>query len=643
MKRLLTFILLGVLTVSWARADMGGFTLKSVSINAVVHENSTWDVVETLNVDFSEPRHGVYKYIPSRFFYGFTKPDGSVKENVYKNRITDVWVDGYEYMIDSDDTSAENTIIRIGSANSVVEGLQIYTIHYTVQYLDDRIDSEDFLCHTIWGDGWNTDAEQMTFSIRFDKALPASTVEKLNVYSGSRGSTFNADSVEMHYDAATHMIVGSAQNLPANHAITISASLPQGFWKAESKNLFIFYCFVLLAVVCIAMFFVEIIKTRRRAPIPVVSFYPPDGISSAEVGKIIDDSTDPEDLASLVPWLAHRGYITIEEIPDRKGRGGKHADLKLTQRIPLMPDAPQYQHLFMDALFDGKKTMYVSLLGDRHTEMRAATSSLDAIYTGKHSLVDYSWACGWWLLLLVAAVGIFWTGHITDLFDTGLAMIGAMSSVGAAFLIGIVRLINAPKRNMRSTKSKIGEAILCLVFFALGFGIHYVAFDESTFCVPIWYFHIGCLVLALISYMCDRCVNDTEYRTKLMGELLGLHEFIKTAEMPKLKMLVDEDPAYFYNVLPYAMVFGLSDKWADLFKDIEMTNPDWYHSTSVGNAYMTSSFMANTISASVSSSIKDAVAKASVDPTSSSSSGGYSGGGSSFSGGGGGGGGGGSW
>ena len=91
------------------------------------------------------------------------------------------------------------------------------------------------------------------------------------------------------------------------------------------------------------------------------------------------------------------------------------------------------------------------------------------------------------------------------------------------------------------------------------------------------------------------------------------------------------------------MVFGLSDKWADLFKDIEMTNPDWYHSTSVGNAYMTSSFMANTISASVSSSIKDAVAKASVDPTSSSSSGGYSGGGSSFSGGGGGGGGGGSW
>lgn len=641
MKRFLTFILLGVLTISWARADMGGFTLKSVNINAVVHENSTWDVTETLEVDFSEPRHGVYKYIPSRFFYGYTKPDGTVKENVYKNRIKNVQVDGYDYATDNDDTAAENKIIRIGSADYCVEGLQIYTIRYTVQYMDDRIDSEDFLCHTIWGDGWNTVAEQMNFTIKFDKPLPAAAVKNLNLYSGSRGSTVNADSVEMHYDATTHSIVGSLQNLPANHAITISTKLPQGFWKAESKNLFLFYFFVLCTVLCALLFFYCIFTTRRREPIPVVSFYPPDGMSSAEVGKIIDDSTDPKDLASLVPWLAHRGYITIEEVPNHKKRAGKHDDLKLTQKIPLLPDAPQYQQRFMDAIFGSKKTVYLSLLGDRHVEMHAATSSLDSIFTGSKSLVDYNWGAMWWLLMLVSALGVYWTAHVTDIFDTGLPMIAAFSTVGASFLIGIIRMVTSANHYFRSIGSRIGEAIICIALLAGGLAIHIACFDDSTFCVPTYYFVAGSVLMAIISYMCNRYSYDADYRLKLMGELMGLRDFIKTAEMPKLKQLVDEDPEYFYNILPYAMVFGLSDKWADLFKDIEMNTPDWYYSAS--NAYTTSSLMAKTISSSVANSIKDAVAQASVDPTSSSSSGGYSGGGSSFSGGGGGGGGGGSW
>lgn len=632
---------MGVLTISWARADKGGYTLKHVTINAVVHENNTWDVTETLEVDFAEPRHGIYKYIPSRFFYGFTNPDGSKQENVYKNRIKDVWVDGYDYKTDTDDTAAENTIIQIGSANSYVEGLQVYNIQYTLQYMDDRIDSEDFLCHTIWGSGWNTDVEALDFNIQFDKALPASIVEKLNIYSGARGSNVNADSVQLNYDAARHTLVGSVQNLPANHAITISASLPQGFWKAETKNMFLFYAFVLLAIVCAVLFFIEIFKTNRRKPIPVVTFYPPQGISSAEVGKIIDNSTDPVDLASLVPWLAHRGHITIEEVPDRRGRVGKYADLKLTKRIPLSPDAPKYQHLFMDAIFDGKKSVCISELGDRHIEMQVAKSSLDLIFTGEKALSDYNWGAMWWFFMLVCALGAYWTGHVTDMFNSGLAMIAAFSTLGASFIIGVIRMITSEKRSFRSTASKIGEAVGCVLLFAASLAIHFSCFDDSTFCVPSSYFVVGSIVLGLISYMCDRYGYDTEYRLRIMGELLGLRNFIKAAELPRLKMLVDENPSYFYEVLPYAMVFGLSDKWSDLFKNIDMNNPDWYYSAN--NAYLTSSLLANTISANVAHSIKDAIAQASVDPTSSSSSGGYSGGGSSFSGGGGGGGGGGSW
>jgi len=642
MKRLLTLLLLVALTSAWARADLGGFTLRHVNIDAVVHENSTWDVTETLDVEFFESRHGIYKYIPSRFFYGFENPDGTREEKIYKNIIKNVKVDGHDYSVDEDDSAAENTIIKIGSASSYVDGKQTYVISYQIQYLDDRCDTEDFLCHTIWGSGWNTPVDEMEFKIKFDKPLPDDALNNLYLYSGQRGTTYNADSVELYYDDATHTLSGYAANMNPNDAITISAKLPQGFWKAESKNMFLFYTFLALTVACAVMFLYKIFSYRRRDPIPVVSFYPPDGMSSAEVGKIIDDSTDPEDLASLIPWFAHRGFITIKEIPDKKGRGGTFADLELTKKIPLTPDAPKYQRLFMDAIFDGKHKVIISELGDRHSEIDAATKSLDAVYSGNKKLTDFGWGTGYWFLMLLAAVGVYWTGHVTDLFDMDLAMFSAFSTVGAALLIGIVRQVNAPKRAIRSAWAKICEAIGCAFLMALGLGIHILVIGEGDMCVPYMSVLAGGTLLSLLSYLSDRAVYDTEYRTQVMGELLGLRDFIQTAEMPKLKMLVDEDPEYFYNVLPFAMVFGLSDKWADLFKDIKIETPDWYYPVA-GHSYATSSLMAQAISANVSHSIKDAVAQASVDPTSSSSSGGYSGGGGSFSGGGGGGGGGGSW
>ena len=82
------------------------------------------------------------------------------------------------------------------------------------------------------------------------------------------------------------------------------------------------------------------------------------------------------------------------------------------------------------------------------------------------------------------------------------------------------------------------------------------------------------------------------------------------------------------------MVFGLSNKWAKLFKDIDVQQPDWYKTATpiYGNAFL--SHMTDNLC----SSTKSAINIVSHD---SSSSGG--GGGGGFSGGGGGGGGGGSW
>lgn len=633
-------LLLSVLAITWARADEGGFTLRKVFFDATVHENNVWEVTETLDVEFFEPRHGIYRHIPTVFDYA---------GNRYKNRITAIDVKDYNYTTEDNEDSEdwmENKIIKIGSPNYTVEGRHTYVITYKLQYFDDRVSDYDFLNHSVWGADWKTSVDRLEFRIKFDKPLPADLGTLLNVYSGPWGSTGNAAGVDVRFDKASNTIYGGVANLAPNSAITLSAKLPQGYWAVEHKNMFTLYVMLAILAASIVVFFYKILSVRRRNPIRVVEFYPPEGISSAEVGKIIDDSSDTIDLASLIPWFAHHGYIKITEVPDRMGRVGKHAKLKLDKLAPLLPDAPRYQKTFMDAIFGSKKTVMLDDLGDRHTKIELSKKQLDQVYSGDRKLTDITGGFGFWFLTLLAAAAVLWCSHSTDAFDTGLPLVGLMSGIGAAFIVGIIRLMSAPKRSIRSKTSVIVEAVICAGIIAGGIAIATMFFKQYRVCYPLYYMYAGFAVLGIISYFVDRTSVDTKYRTDMMGRLLGLRDFIKTAEQSRLKMLVDENPQYFYDILPYAIVFDLSDKWAEQFAALNIQNPTWYH-TSDSTLLMSSGLMAHTITHNMSQSIRSAVTQASIDHSSSSSGGSGGGfsfsGGSSFSGGGGGGGGGGSW
>ena len=116
----------------------------------------------------------------------------------------------------------------------------------------------------------------------------------------------------------------------------------------------------------------------------------------------------------------------------------------------------------------------------------------------------------------------------------------------------------------------------------------------------------------------------------MLGKVRGFRNFLQVAEKEKLEALVMEQPDYFYNILPYTYVLGVSDKWIKKFETIAISAPAWYD----GNSFSTAAFgafMGSTMAA----------ASTAMTSSPSSSSGGSSGGGSS--GGGSGGGGGGSW
>jgi uncharacterized membrane protein len=144
----------------------------------------------------------------------------------------------------------------------------------------------------------------------------------------------------------------------------------------------------------------------------------------------------------------------------------------------------------------------------------------------------------------------------------------------------------------------------------------------------------------VLLFVAPRMPARTAKGTAALAQVRGFREYLVTAEANQIRFEEGED--IFSRYLPFAIVFGVTERWAKVFQDLAasgaaVATPTWY----VGSYGQTGMFnylafgsAMNTFSTETSGSI------AAATPSSSGTSG-FGGGG--FSGGGGGGGGGGSW
>ena len=86
------------------------------------------------------------------------------------------------------------------------------------------------------------------------------------------------------------------------------------------------------------------------------------------------------------------------------------------------------------------------------------------------------------------------------------------------------------------------------------------------------------VVSSVIIGLCAVFVRKrTDKGVEWLGKILGLKNFINLAERDRIQTLVQENPHYFYNVLPYAYVLGVTDKWVKDFEQITIEPPNWYY------------------------------------------------------------------
>ena len=626
------------------------YVLDKYDVNIKINEDNTFDVVETITAYFNEPKHGIFRTIP--LTNKITRLDGSKSTN--RARITNLSVNS-KYKVSRENG---NYKVQIGDANKTLTGEQNYVIKYTYNLGKDKIKDYDELYYNIIGNEWDTAIGNITFTITMPKDFDSS---KLGFSSGSTGSTDNSN---IKYNVSNNVITGKYTSiLGKNEALTVRCELPDGYFS-KAKDIIepvLYIEFIIPLLFLLISFYLWCKFGKDDKVIETVEFYPPDGFNSLEIGFLYKGYADNKDITSLLIYLANKGYIKITE-SQRKSLFSKYKDFKIT-RLKEYDGDNVNEELFLKGLFL-KKSSIISLFNDKYdsddesylNEVRSSdlydnfyitmnkiSSNIDN-KENKYKIYEKSASSKkifiilmiivTYLLITIPPIILFGQIEIIP-FAIIFPIIGFTVLFISVFgKTGSVTFING---SVTKTSNNIYTKIFGLIW-GLGFGggpwfalvLPLLLQDTNYLTVYI----IG-LICILGMFLCLRFLpKRTKYGNEILGKISGFKNFLETVEKDKLEALVEEHPTYFYDILPYTYVLGISDKWIKKFESISIVAPTWYNGDSNFNLDSFSSFINDTMSSAENS-------MSSSPSSSSGSSGGSSGGGSS--GGGSGGGGGGSW
>ncbi len=531
----------------------------SFSSDIVVSKDGTISVTERINYNFPEPRHGIYRDIPIR--YELDNGDAVIVP------IEIVSVEGGPHKIEKTRSTMR---IRIGNPDKTITGMHTYTIKYIATGALRYFDEHDELYWNVTGNEWNVPFRRVTAQVYLPESVEQDSI-MMKCFTGPAGST------EM--DCLYHRSKGGA-SFAADDMLTVVVS-----WKPKGLVAYIepkypsIWTDVIIpaspwiayALLPIAVFVFMFRRWRNQGRDPrgrgtiVVQYDPPNELTPAELGVLLDERADIKDISATIVDLAVRGYLKIKELPKKFLTS---QDFEFTRLKDFGPNGKLLKHeqIVMSIMFSGRDSVTLRKLIKDHAFNKKMQAINDALY--EKSVSD---------------------GY----FDKN-------------------------PHKVRSRYVIIGA--ICM-FAGLMLGLAGIPIMLS-----------GAAILLFGRAM----PRKTRQGMRGYEHALGFREYIAKAE--KYRLQWQEKEHMFEKFLPYAMVYGVVDKWTEAFKNINIPPPDWYEGSVLTAGHFNAVSFAGAMGGLESGLIKAVSSK----PQKSSGGSGFSSGGG-FSGGGFGGGGGGSW
>ena len=517
------FLAVLLLLAAAAPAAARKLVIQRFDVEVVVQPDGSLEVTEVIQPRFTGSWRGIYRTIPVEYRtpQGFnytllleplSVTDGTGRALKYESSRERHYRKFKIYVPDAED-AARTVILRY----RVLDGLKFFEDH-------------DELYWNVTGDEWEVPIESATARILLPPGVTG--LRALN-FTGAYGSRQQDATVEilengveirMRRPLAFHegltAVVGWDKGIVREPGVLARAALfLRGNWL-----------FAVPLGVFGVMFWLWHTRGRdpRLRPI-AVQYAPPEGLTPAEVGTLVDNSADMRDVTAMIVDLAVRGYLLIEEKEKQHLMGlwsNKEYVFHLRKKPEQWKELKPHERELLDALFAGGALESVELSELQNKFYK----SLPGI---RNRIFDSLMAHGYYL-------------HRPD-------------KVRQAYLVG-------------------GLIIGFLMF--LGGGLISRLFGTAPLTAALAGLATGAVICGFGWFMPARTLQGT----RALEGTRGFEDFLGHVEADRMDRTI-RTPEMFEKFLPFAMALSVEKKWVGAFQDIYRQPPEWYRGSYGPNFY----------------------------------------------------------
>lgn len=614
--------------------DRGAFIITNFDVGIFVKKDAKIEVKETIDVNFSQKRYGIFRKIPVRY-----TDDNGFKYNMkLKNvLVSDGKGNAFEF---SKYDEGSDVVLKIGNPSKELLGDVRYQISYEVQRGMRFFDDHSELYWNPIGVSWPTVIENVSSTVHFEESL-IFPKESVVCFTGNFGSKESACQINVLSDRAVEF--RATRTLDKFEGLTVGVSIPKGMVTEPTKREYFLlfladnWAFGIPVIVLLAMFHLWYFKGKEldlKRTI-IAQYGPPDKLTPGEMGFLLKEHYSHNFVSADIVNLAVKGFIEIGEV---EREGVRFEMLKVASKV-----AGKGVMVFKIAFMVSMAALMISFFFKEGFSFNLAVPGL--IFLGAIFVIFFFNGEKLKQSISSAELADYELENKKDwrvVDDLTAHEKVLMTGLFGGNVLGKVKL-SSKKKFYEDVKSASKEVVAQIdskgyfekskynikaLYVAAGIIFGFGMFFLGSFYQRADFFISAILVAGILIGFGVLMSKKTKKGAEAYWHAIGYQRYIDVAEQHRAEF--NEKENIFEKTLPYAMVFGSVDKWAKAFEGITKETPTWYHSSTPGTSFHPAIF-----AHSLNQNFSTVTSSVSASPSSSSSGG--------SSGGGGGGGGGGSW
>lgn len=510
------FLLLVLLLAAAAPRDAAARSLviERFDVEVFVFTEAHIEVTETIQSRFTGAWNGIFRTIPVEYRtpQGFNYTLLLDVTSVTDDRGTPLKVE------QSRERHYRKFKIWVPDARDATRTVILrYRVHNALKFFE----THDELYWNVTGDEWEVPITSAAVRVRLP---PGASGLRALAFTGAYGSREQRADVEITH---SEVRVRMRRPLAFREGMTVVVGFDKGLvtepGPAATALLFLRsnWAFLLPLGAFGLMFWLWYTRGRDPRLRPIAPRYePPDGLTPAELGTLVDNSPDMRDVTATLVDLAVRGYLLIEEKEEEGLFGlwsGKEYVFHLRKKQEEWTDLLPHEYKLLNALFRKGMVTSVELSDLQNKFYKDLPDIRDRIferllhrryYTERPDKAKRVYVVAG----IIVGFTTFWAGGMIS----GMFGLAPGSFFAAAILTGLI---------------------------IVGFG---------------W-------------FMPARTVLGG----RALEGVLGFEEFLSRVEADRLDRTV-KTPEMFEKYLPYAMALGVEKNWVRAFEHIYRQAPEWY-------------------------------------------------------------------